>query len=108
MSLLPSLVFTVAVLCIQSSLSHAALCCPAAKSVRSMAQGGRGLPHESGGDPLDLLDAGNSRRMVKHAAAHNVKRPKPDSDDEDFMQDDTGKMIVRVSAQAFRVYDLAM
>ena len=89
-------------LCVSIFLKTAVLCCAAGKSVRSMAQGGRGLPQESGGDPLDLLDAGNSRRMVKHAAAHNVKRPKPDSDEEEFMQDDTGKMIVRVRARMIR------
>lgn len=72
----------------------------AGKSVKSMARGGQGLPRERGGDPLDLLDAGTSRKMVKHAAARGAAAaaaagPAAQEDDE-FEQADDGKMIIRV------------
>ncbi|KAL3148459.1 hypothetical protein ABBQ38_013906 [Trebouxia sp. C0009 RCD-2024] len=71
----------------------------AGKSVKSMARGGQGLPRERGGDPLDLLDAGTSRKMVKHAAARGAAAaaaagPAAQEDDE-FEQADDGKMIIR-------------
>ena len=62
-----------------------------------MAQGGRGLPQEAGGNPLDLLDAGNSRAMVKRAAKRSTSRATSDDDDSDeFAQNDEGMMIFRV------------
>ena len=69
----------------------------AGKSVKSMARGGQGLPREMGGDPLDLLDAGTSRKMVKHAAARATAAagPAPEEEDE-FEHADNGKMIIRV------------
>lgn len=61
-----------------------------------MARGGQGLPREVGGDPLDLLDAGTSRKMVKHAAARGTAGGAAEEEDDDFEQGDDGKMIVRV------------
>lgn len=63
-----------------------------------MARGGQGLPREKGGDPLDLLDAGTSRKMVKHAAAaRGAAAAGPASQEEDeFERADDGKMIIRV------------
>lgn len=62
-----------------------------------MAQGGRGLPQEAGGDPLDLLDAGNSRAMVKRAAKHGASKAHSDDDDDrDFIENDEGMMMIRV------------
>ena len=69
--------------------------CLAGKSAKSMARGGQGLPREMGGDPLDLLDAGTSRKMVKHAAARGTARAAGEEED-DFEQADDGKMIIRV------------
>ncbi len=73
----------------------------AGKSVKSMARGGQGLPREKGGEPLDLLDAGTSRKMVKHAAARGAAAAAaaagPASQEEDeFERADDGKMIIRV------------
>ena len=70
----------------------------AGKSVRSMAQGGRGLPQEAGGDPLDLLDAGNSRAMVKRASKQGASKAHSDDDDDDrdFIENDEGMMMIRV------------
>ena len=61
-----------------------------------MARGGKGLPQERGGDPLDLLDAGTSRKMVKHAAARGTVGPAAQEEEEDFERADDGKMIIRV------------
>lgn len=61
-----------------------------------MARGVQGLPREMGGDPLDLLDAGTSRKMVKHAAARGTAGGAAEEEDDDFEQGDDGKMIVRV------------
>lgn len=70
----------------------------AGKSVRSMAQGGRRLAQEVEGDPLDLLDAGNSRAMVKRAAKQAPRKAIKDGDsDDDFMHNDDGMMVIRVS-----------
>lgn len=69
----------------------------AGKSVRSMPQGARGLPREVGGDPLDLLDAGNSRAMVKRAAKQGARKPNSDAGSDDFMHNDEGMMVIRVS-----------
>lgn len=75
------------------------LCNDAGKSAKSLARGGKGLPREVGGDPLDLLDAGTSRKMVKHAAAAAqgtaAAGPAPEDEDE-FEHADDGKMIIRV------------
>ena len=75
------------------------LCNAAGKSAKSLARGGKGLPREVGGDPLDLLDAGTSRKMVKHAAAAArgtaAAGPAPEEEDE-FEHADDGKMIIRV------------
>lgn len=64
-----------------------------------MARGGQGLPREMGGNPLDLLDAGTSRKMVKHAAAAQgaaaAGGPAHEEEDE-FEHADDGKMIIRV------------
>ena len=70
----------------------------AGKSAKSMARGGQGLPREMGGDPLDLLDAGTSRKMVKHAAAaRGAAAAGPAHEEEDeFEHADDGKMIIRV------------
>lgn len=74
--------------------------CLAGKSAKSMARGGQGLPREMGGDPLDLLDAGTSRKMVKHAAARGKKGAGAAAEEEDdFEQADDGKMIIRVLTQ---------
>ncbi len=70
-------------------------CCTAGKSVKSMARGGKGLPREMEGNPLDLLDAGTSRKMVKHAAARGAAAA-PAEEEEDFEHGDDGKIIVRV------------
>ena len=68
------------------------------RSAKSMARGGQGLPRERGGDPLDLLDAGTSRKLVKHAAAaRGVAAAGPAHEEEDeFEHADDGKMIIRV------------
>ena len=70
----------------------------AGKSAKSMARGRQGLPREMGGDPLDLLDAGTSRKMVKHAAAaRGAAAAGPAREEEDeFEHADDGKMIIRV------------
>lgn len=70
----------------------------AGKSVKSMARGGQGLPRERGGDPLDLLDAGTSRKMVKHAAARGAAAASAAAgpEDDEFERADDGKMIIRV------------
>jgi len=60
-----------------------------------MAEGGKGLPREMGGNPLDLLDAGTSRKMVKHAAARGAAGA-PAEEGDDFEHGDDGKIIVRV------------
>lgn len=65
-----------------------------------MAQGGRGLPQEAGGDPLDLLDAGNSRAIVKRATKRSTSKATSDDDSDDFAQTDQGMMIFRVTALA--------
>ena len=64
-----------------------------------MARGGKGsLPREVGGDPLDLLDAGTSRKMVRHAAAKGPAGAGAAADaDIDFEEGDDGKIIVKVS-----------
>ena len=69
--------------------------CIAGKSVKSMARGGKGLPREMEGNPLDLLDAGTSRKMVKHAAARGAAGA-PVEEEDDFEHGDDGKIIVRV------------
>ncbi len=69
--------------------------CIAGKSVKSMARGGKGLPREMEGNPLDLLDAGTSRKMVKHAAARGAAAA-PAEEEDDFEHGDDGKIIVRV------------
>ena len=61
-----------------------------------MARGGKGLPQERGGDPLNLLDAGTSCKMVKHAAARGTAGPAAQEEEEDFEHADDGKMIIRV------------
>ena len=60
-----------------------------------MARGGKGLPREMEGNPLDLLDAGTSRKMVKHAAARGAAAASAEEED-DFEHGDDGKIIVRV------------
>ena len=70
-------------------------CCTAGKSVKSMARGGKGLPREMEGYPLDLLDAGTSRKMVKHAAARGAAAA-PAEEEDDFEHGDDGRIIVRV------------
>ena len=69
--------------------------CTAGKSVKSIARGGKGLPREMEGNPLDLLDAGTSRKMVKHAAARGAAAA-PAEEEDDFEHGDDGKIIVRV------------
>ncbi len=71
-------------------------CCTAGKSAKSMARGGKGLPREMEGNPLDLLDAGTSRKMVKHAAARGAAAVAPAEEEDDFEHGDDGRMIVRV------------
>ena len=70
-------------------------CCTAGKSAKSMARGGKGLPREMEGNPLDLLDAGTSRKMVKHAAARGAAAASAEEED-DFEHGDDGKIIVQV------------
>ncbi|KAL0054199.1 hypothetical protein WJX82_005285 [Trebouxia sp. C0006] len=66
----------------------------AGKSAKSMARGGKGLPREMEGNPLDLLDAGTSRKMVKHAAARGAAAASAEEED-DFEHGDDGKIIVQ-------------
>ena len=61
-----------------------------------MARGGKGLPREMEGNPLDLLDAGTSRKMVKHAAARTAAAAAPAEEEDDFEHGDDGKIIVKV------------
>lgn len=71
------------------------ICCTAGKSAKSIARGGKGLPREIEGNPLDLLDAGTSRKMVKHAAARGAPAA-PAEEEDDFEHEADGKIIVKV------------
>ncbi|DBA66455.1 TPA: hypothetical protein ACH3X2_002431 [Trebouxia sp. C0005] len=66
----------------------------AGKSAKSIARGGKGLPREIEGNPLDLLDAGTSRKMVKHAAARGAPAA-PAEEEDDFEHEADGKIIVK-------------
>ena len=75
----------------------------AGKSGKTMARGGQGrgqaLPREMAGEPLDLLDAGTSRKLVKHAAARHAPSAAAagaGDDQDDFEHGADGKIIVRV------------